>query len=64
MCPVCVTTAVLIVTSVSSAGGVTGLVVKRIRTKDSPETIFHDTDQRRIRDDENNVRASESCVAS
>jgi hypothetical protein len=62
MCPVCVTTAVLIVTSVSSKGR--GLVVKRIRPKDSPETIFHDTDQRRIRDDENNVRASESCVAS
>lgn len=64
MCPVCVTTAVLIVTSVSSAGGVTGLVVKRIRPKDSAEKIVHDTDQRRIRDDENNVRASESCVAS
>ncbi len=64
MCPVCMTTAALIVTSVSWAGGVTGLIVKMIRAKGSSEKVPHTANLRRIRDDNNDVRTSESCVTS
>lgn len=44
MCPVCLTTAAMILSGVSSLGGVTGLVVKTIRAKSSPGQIPRNAD--------------------
>jgi hypothetical protein len=39
MCPACLTTAALVVAGASSAGGLTALVVKKLRTRALPKVI-------------------------
>ena len=39
MCPACITTAALIASSASSAGGLAALVVKKFRTKSVTEIV-------------------------
>jgi len=39
MCPVCITTAALIASSATSAGGLASLVVKKLRTKSVADNL-------------------------
>ena len=39
MCPACLTTAALVIAGVTSAGGLTTLVVKKVRAKNDTWTI-------------------------
>jgi predicted dithiol-disulfide oxidoreductase (DUF899 family) len=48
MCPVCITTAALIATSATSAGGLASLVVKKFRTKNVADNVPTNPNQRRI----------------
>jgi hypothetical protein len=42
MCPVCLTTAALVTASVTSAGGMTALVVSRVRSKNNRHSRSRD----------------------
>ena len=39
MCPVCLTTAVLLIAGATSAGGVTALAVNKLRARRQPQAI-------------------------
>jgi hypothetical protein len=62
VCPVCIATMTLIVAGTTSTGGLTTLVVKKLRAKSSAKKIPHNPKQRSMRYDNEQDRASASGV--
>ncbi|MGH7493342.1 MAG: hypothetical protein ACREOO_13255 [bacterium] len=59
MCPACITTAALIVAGATSTGGLTALVVKKLRAKTGAKSIDTKT---QTKGEQNG--SSEDCAAS
>ena len=56
MCPACLTTAALAFTGVTSAGGLTALVLKKIRAPNSSKSIDPTTQSKGAQDESSHYR--------
>ena len=63
MCPVCLTTAVLIAVSATSTGGLAALAIKLSRKTDGAGEVVSNSNQRRNQDVNEHGRNSQNRIA-